>query len=303
MKSFLQRHSLIIGLALMFLYTWTIDLSNSGILPFKVPFAVALTVGWGFIFVSLSMTWLTLGKEETMRLFKRFFLWRVNWKWWLVALFLSPALQFTGVLLTPWLTDIPADYSHQMIRDVVPLDTPLLALIVPWILFEILTNGEEMGWRGYVLPRLQAKYNALVSSLILGVIWSTWHLPKFLGTGWNTNQSFSWFTLFSLSAAVLYTWLYNNSRGSLLLVVLFHATQNTTGMFLPVQFAVPGGIAQNMEIVLYVVAAVIVTWVAGPARLSKTAEKQVVTETSMSRQIQVIAPAAESWNIHHRNIP
>lgn len=303
MKSFLQRHSLIIGLALMFLYTWTIDLSNSGILPFKVPVAVALTVGWGFIFVSLSMTWLTLGKEETMRLFQRFFLWRVNWKWWLVALFLSPALQFAGVVLTPKLTGIPADYSHPMIRDMVPLDTPLLALIVPWLLFEILTNGEEMGWRGYVLPRLQAKYNALVSSLILGVIWSTWHLPKFLGTGWNTNQSFSWFTLFSLSAAVLYTWLYNNSRGSLLLVVLFHATQNTTGMFLPVQFAVPGGIAQNMEIVLYVVTAVIVTWVAGPARLSKTAEKQVVTETSMSRQIQVIAPAAESWNIHHRNIP
>ena len=61
---FLKRHSLIIGLALMFLYTWTIDLSNSGVLPFKVPFAVALTAGWGFIFVSLFMTWLTLGKMK-----------------------------------------------------------------------------------------------------------------------------------------------------------------------------------------------------------------------------------------------
>ena len=292
MKSFLQRHSLIIGLALMFLYTWAIDLSNSGILPFKVPFAVALTVGLGFIFVSLSMTWLTLGRKEILKLFKRFFLWRVNWKWWLVALFLSPALQFAGVLLTPELTGIPADYSHPMIRDVVPLDTPLLALVVPWLLFEILTNGEEMGWRGYILPRLQAKYNALISSLILGVIWSAWHLPKFIGTGWNTNRSFSWFTLFLLSAAVLYTWLYNNSRGSLLLVVLFHATQNTAGMFLPVQFAVPGGIAQNMEIMLYIVAAVTVTWVAGPARLSKTTEKQVVvTEISMNHEIQVGAQA------------
>lgn len=53
MKIFLKRHSLIIGLVLMFLYTWTIDLSNSGVLPFKIPFFVALTLGWGFVFVSL----------------------------------------------------------------------------------------------------------------------------------------------------------------------------------------------------------------------------------------------------------
>ena len=65
----LKRHSLIIGTLLMFLYTWTIDLSNSGVMPFKVPFVVGLTVGWGFIFVSGFMTWLTLGKDATATLF------------------------------------------------------------------------------------------------------------------------------------------------------------------------------------------------------------------------------------------
>lgn len=74
-SNFLKRHSLLIGIVLMFLYIWAIDLSNSGVLPFKVPFVVALTVGWGFIFVSLFMTWLTLAKEEMKTLFKRFFLW------------------------------------------------------------------------------------------------------------------------------------------------------------------------------------------------------------------------------------
>ena len=54
MKTYLKRHSLIIGLVLMFLYTWTIDLSNSGVLQFKVLFVVALTVGWGFILISHS---------------------------------------------------------------------------------------------------------------------------------------------------------------------------------------------------------------------------------------------------------
>lgn len=275
MNNFLKRHSLIIGLILMFLYTWTIDLSNSGILPFKVPFFVTLTLGWGFIFVSLFMTWLTLGKDEMTRLFKRFFLWRVGWKWWLVAILLLPALRFAAIPLTAWLTGVPADYSHPMVRDVVPLDAPLLVLVAPWLVFEILTNGEEMGWRGYVLPRLQAKYNALIASLIVGVIWAVWHLPKFFGTGFSGERSFAWFTIAHLALAVLYTWLYNNTRGSLLLVTLFHASGNTFGVFMPAKFAVTGGILSNLEIVFFVIAAIVVTVFAGVKNLSRTEEKQV----------------------------
>lgn len=275
MKTLLKRHSLVIGLALMFLYTWTIDLSNSGVLPFKVPFAVSLTLGWGFILVSLFMTWLTLGKEAMKTLFKRFFLWRVGWKWYLVAILLLPALRFAAIPLTEWLTGIPANYSHPMIRDVVPLDWPLISMVIPWILFEILTNGEEMGWRGYVLPRLQAKYNALTSSLIVGVLWGVWHLPKFLGAGLGNERSFAWFVVAHIALAVLYTWLYNNTCGSLLLVTLFHASGNTFGVFLPVKFAVQGGILSNLEIVFFVIAAILVTVFAGAANLSRTEEKQV----------------------------
>lgn len=275
MKSFVTRHSLSVGLVLMFLVTWTIELSNSGVLPFKVPFFVALTVGWGFIVVSLSMTWLTLGKMEAVRLFKRFFLWRVGWPWYLVALLLAPALQFAALLLAAWLTGIPADYNRPLIRQVAPGDAPLLLLIVPWMLFEILTNGEEMGWRGYILPRLQARHSALLASLIVGVIWSVWHLPKFLGTGASAGRSFLWFTLFWIAASVLYTWLYNSSHGSLLLVTLFHASSNTSGMFLPVSFAGQDDLTQNLLAMLTVLTAVLVAIVAGPARLARAENKQV----------------------------
>ncbi len=275
MKNFLKQHSLAVGLVLMFLYTWTIDLSNSGVLPFKIPFFVVLTLGWGFIFVSLLMTWLTLGKEAMKTLFTRFFIWRVGWKWWLVAILLLPALRFAAIPLTAWLTGVPADYSHPMIRDVVPLDAPLLMLVVPWIIFEILTNGEEMGWRGYVLPRLQAKYNALVASLIVGVIWAAWHLPKFFGTGLSGERSFVWFTVAHLALAVLYTWLYNNTCGSLLLVTLFHASSNTFGVFMPAKFAVAGGILSNLEIVFFVIAAIVVTVIAGVKRLARMKKKQI----------------------------
>lgn len=274
-RVFLRQHSLVIGLVLMFLYTWTIDLSNSGILPFKVPFFVAVTLGWGFVFVALGMTRLTLGRAAMVTLFKRYFLWRVGWQWWIVALLLLPALQLASVLLTLWLTGVPADFTRLMIREVVPLDAPLLALVVPWILFDVFTNGEEIGWRGYVLPRLQVKHSALVASLIVGLIWSVWHLPKFVGTGLGSERSFFWFTLAHLALAILYTWLYNNARGSLLLVVLFHATQNTAGMFLPIQFAAPGGIERNLLVVLYTAAALGVTFAAGPAHLSRTEPKQI----------------------------
>jgi len=274
-SNFLKRHSLVAGIFLMFIYTWIIDLSYSGVLPFKIPIVVGLTVGWGFIFVSLFMTWLTLGKDAMKALFKRFFLWRVGWKWYLVAILLMPALRFAAIPLNAWLTGLPADYSHPMIRNFVPLDWPLLALLIAWILFEVFTNGEEMGWRGYVLPRLQSKYNAFVSSLILGVIWSVWHLPKFFGTGSSEGRSFFWFTVFTMSVAVLYTWLYNNTHGSLLLVVIFHASGNTVGMFLPAKFAVAGGILSNLEIVLFFIVAIVVTILAGPECLSRTEEKQV----------------------------
>lgn len=275
MKCFLARHSLLVGLALMFLVTWPIELSNSGVLPFKIPFFVTLLVGWGFIFVSLLMTWLTLGQQEAVRLFKRFLLWRVGWQWYLVALWLAPALQFAAVLLASWMTGIPVDYGQPLIRQVVPGSAPLFHLIVPWFLFEFLTNGEEMGWRGYILPRLQARHSALLASLIVGVIWSVWHLPKFLGAGTSAGRSLIWFTLFLIAASVLYTWLYNNSRGSLLLVTLFHASSNTSGMFLPISYAVQDGVTQSLLAMLTILAVVLVTIVAGPARLSRAEGKQI----------------------------
>jgi membrane protease YdiL (CAAX protease family) len=95
-----------------------------------------------------------------------------------------------------------------------------------------------------------------------------------MGTGLNDERSFAWFAVAHLALAVLYTWLYNNTRGSLLLVILFHAAENTAGVILPGEFAVRGGIVENMLIVLYIVAAVVVAFVAGVENLSRTEEKQ-----------------------------
>jgi len=87
---------------------------------------------------------------------------------------------------------------------------------------------EELGWRGYVLDRLQAKWNALGSSLILGVVWALWHLPLFfIRDTYQYNQGAwsEWFWLFMIGIiplAVIFTWIFNNTRRSTLAIILFH---------------------------------------------------------------------------------
>lgn len=87
--------------------------------------------------------------------------------------------------------------------------------------------GEETGWKGFALPRLQSKFNALVSSIIFTVPWAMWHWPLFLyRPGYTTMDAADitgWF--FSLlTGSVLLTWLFNSTRGSILICAIFHAT-------------------------------------------------------------------------------
>jgi len=111
---------------------------------------------------------------------------------------------------------------------------PVVAVTIPGVLslflFSIFPGsalGEELGWRGFALPRLQARRSALTASLIVGAAWGTYHLPLFvLG---SPTRPFALFLPFALSCVIMsvfYTWMYNGTRGSLLIVVLLHAATN-----------------------------------------------------------------------------
>jgi membrane protease YdiL (CAAX protease family) len=148
----------------------------------------------------------------------------------------------------------------------------LWLFVLPFFLVDFITNGEEIGWRGYVLPRLQAKYSALISTLILGVIWGLWHLPKFL-SHWSI-VSFGWFMLHVLASSVILTWLYNSTRGSLLIVTIMHASSNTAGVFFPTASTVS---SENVGAYIgYVLCEVIVAFIVialtGPEHLLRRAE-------------------------------
>jgi len=275
MKAFLQRHSLILGILLMFLLTWPIDLANAGVLNIQIPFAVYILLGWGFIVASLIMTGLTLGRQSVINLLKRYLIWRVDWRWYLSAFFLIPVTSFIAIVLNAALTRTPIDFSTVLAYEIFGPSANLLLLAIPFFLFDTIANGEEMGWRGYVLPRLQVKYSALTASLILAISWAVWHIPKFI-THWDT-ATFLWFTLDVIAKAILMTWMYNNTKGSLLLVTLFHASFNTTGLLLPVANNLTDT-NMNMRVLislLEILVAGIIVWYAGAERLTRSEPKQI----------------------------
>jgi membrane protease YdiL (CAAX protease family) len=273
--AFLKRHSLVLGIVLMFLFTWSLDLVNTGIVKLNIPFIFLLFLGWGFGFASVIMTGLTLGKEAVFTLIKRYFQWRVGWKWYLAALFLEPLLIVLGVYGNALVTGVAPDFSKVTAYKIFGEGAILWLFVVPFFLTDLISNGEEMGWRGYVLPRLQAKYSALTSTLILGIVWGLWHLLKFL-PHWNA-VSFAFFMVHIMAFAVTQTWLYNNTKGSLLLVAICHASANTAGVFFPMASTVSSENIGSYIIyaLLEVLVAVVIIGSAGPARLSRTEEMQV----------------------------
>jgi membrane protease YdiL (CAAX protease family) len=107
---------------------------------------------------------------------------------------------------------------------------------VLFIIFFVLQFGEELGWRGYALDRLQKKWNALYSSLLLGCIWAIWHLPMFLSSGFGQHDNqlpFIQFLVTLVLLSVLITWFQNNTNNSLLPAFIIHAFINLSGEVLP----------------------------------------------------------------------
>ena len=130
--------------------------------------------------------------------------------------------------------------------------------------------GEELGWRGYALPRLQAGRSALLASLVLGMLIVGWHLPKFVADQISWSE-----TVGILASAILFTWLFNNTNGSVLLAMVFHASGNTFPIFFVPMFSEADQVRLGwLAAAVFCVAAVTVVLATGPAHLSRSHRKQ-----------------------------
>jgi membrane protease YdiL (CAAX protease family) len=105
----------------------------------------------------------------------------------------------------------------------------------------VLAMGEELNWRGYLLPLLQTRFGAAVASLVLGICWFAWHIPlQFVPGDANSGFPLALWGLSIVATAFVYTWLFNNTGGSVLAVTVFHGLFNTLGPFIALHPSVTG---------------------------------------------------------------
>ncbi|MCE7744748.1 MAG: CPBP family intramembrane metalloprotease [Candidatus Heimdallarchaeota archaeon] len=152
--------------------------------------------------------------------------------------------------------------------------------------------GEEFGWRGYALDPLQKRFGGLGASLILGFIWGVWHLPLHFITG--TTQQFIpiWaFILLQMVLSVFYTWIYNNTGGSVLAVILLHWTANIAGALIPYwQLGlINGQLPNNLWLPTYgmligfaisLILAIVIAIYYGPKKLVKEYNSNQITKSN-----------------------
>ena len=215
--------------------------------------------------LAIVLTAVVLGRGALRKLLGRVLIWRVNPLWYLVVL--APAALAGGMVALNALMGGPA----------MGVSVPLLTAVIMLAFFIVPGSamGEEIGWRGYALPRLQSGRSALGASLILGAIWGIYHLPLyFTGQAGRPLGLFPLFVISTIALSVIITWMYNSTGGSLLLVVLIHATFN-----LPLTLLIaPLGSRVTVPFLIYVglwvaAAIAVVAW-AGPQHLSREHKKQ-----------------------------
>jgi membrane protease YdiL (CAAX protease family) len=193
-------------------------------------------------------------------LLSRLLRWRVGLQWYLIVFLGMPSLIVGSAALTAWFSGESFDFEKGR---------------RPWALYPILLSlvldpgplGEELGWRGFALPRLLHRHSALTASVIVGLIWGLWHLPAFFISGLPQNQlSLPAFFVGCVALSVLMTWVYQHTQGSLLFAILIHWLFNTDFL--------PRGTLPVLTAVL-TLAALVAVGVSRPAWLSRTPASKV----------------------------
>ncbi|MEJ2472204.1 MAG: type II CAAX endopeptidase family protein [Desulfuromonadales bacterium] len=161
-------------------------------------------------FVGIFLVLRQYGLRGLRSFFQRLTLWRAPRVWWLFLLFGIPAVVYFGAVLN-------GTIGEPFLFDPWYLVFPSLAAAL------FLGPIEEFGWRGVALPLLQRRFAPFWSGLILGIIWSAWHIPAFLMSG-TPQSDWSFIPYFGgvIAISVILTPLFNDSRGSLLISILYH---------------------------------------------------------------------------------
>jgi membrane protease YdiL (CAAX protease family) len=248
LKSLIKRQPLLSMYIILFVLGWSglilQMLISQGVLtvPSAIAFVVEVVTGWAPGIAAILIAAVIAGRVGVRDLLRRFLIWRVGLQWYVFALFLIAAIILGGIglhiLFGGAMPVIPAAGSSG-------LNIGIVFLV--FILLGVVLNTEEIAWRGFALPRLQARYGVLAAGLLLVIPEVALHIPLFFD---KTNPFFQtvgiyWFSAFSVAMVFVYIFVFNKTKGSLLIVTLMHASQNAWANLLsddhmarPFQFSV-----------------------------------------------------------------
>ena len=251
------------------------------------PGSVLLRLGLlGPMLGGIAFTYLTRDRQGRREYWSRVIaLRRIPATWYLVILLFAPALMTLALLLDVASGGSVAPALRERASSLVAAPAVVIAFA-----FRVLINGplpEELGWRGYVLDRLQTRWNALTSSLVLGAVWALWHLPLFFFPGMihcAQGVGSPWFWQFMGSVvpmAIILTWIFSNTRRSTLAAILFHFVCNATYDL--------GNVTARTNLyatLLWLAAAVAVVAWWGPGTLTRQGRRRGTVEAETAAEIR-----------------
>jgi len=267
--AWIKRNALWVYFVLAFALTWGgsavhLALSSAGgeaagiATPAQLP--AALLVLLGPALAALAAARLENGRRGPGRLLRPLLAWKIGWGWWAFIL-AYPILHHLAVAGVRWASGGPPPRFLE--NAALPQGSILLALATAVAANLVRGLGEETGWRGYALPRLQQRWGPLRATLVLGLLWALWHWhPANLAI---LGRFPLWHLLAVLPVTALYTWLYNRTGGSLLAVVVLHMWQDVA------EYVVPTGVYEQGASALIVSAAL--NWVVALALLPRLGGK------------------------------
>ena len=255
----MRRHPLAVFFFLTFLVTWAVWV------PRAVGSEWAATVGtiwsYGPAIAAVLAALVVGGRKEARRLLAGLDKWRIGWTWYAVILGGPLAL---GLVAAAANVALGGEW-RQGLPDV--FDGPLFVVFILIVILSVTDGlGEELGWRGFALPRLLARGNAVAASIALGVVWALWHLPLFWTEGSTLDGSHVWLVFARLPAtAVIFTWVYQHTRGSVVAAAILHAALNLFSVAPPTRGETLTPTVATL--VIHWVAAIGLTVMAGSTRL------------------------------------
>ncbi|MEM2951094.1 MAG: type II CAAX endopeptidase family protein [Nitrososphaeria archaeon] len=258
-----EKRNLILFFTIAFAFSWTFWVPQA-LISIKLLYVPSILAdflfspfnpaAFGPLFSAFLLTYLNEGKIGLKLLLKRGIAYNFKKIWYIPILFFFPMITGGALLLTI--------LSGAPLPEMYVLSNPLLILFGFFYIFFL--GGpfqEEWGWRGYALDRLQARWNALFSSLILGIIWGLWHIPLFFISGTIQSQTPLWgFMILILCGTIFFTWVYNNTGGSIFAAMLFHTMNNLSFFIFPTLETELGGL---YLLLLNIVSVIVVVGVFG----------------------------------------